>query len=143
MAKIAKVTDLTKLEGDPNPRKADVPNARMYLELRARAPWQVGYVKFVARCSERAPVARAIAASILLALGLVAAVVAHFVLAGVAPAWISAIVSLIFTFVPAGLYWVMTHWDRRSLPRCGECLPPQAKAGSAFAGKLSSNYAYV
>src|SRR6266567_3826841 len=55
MGKTVKVTDLTKLEGDPDPRNANVPNVRMYLEMHARAPWQVGFVKFVARCSEHAP----------------------------------------------------------------------------------------
>jgi hypothetical protein len=112
MGKTVKVTDLTKLEGDPNPRKADVRNVRMYLEVHARAPWQVGFVKFVTRCSEHAPVARALVVSILVAVGMAAAALAHFILTGVTPGWITAGVSLIFVFVPFALYWMTARMDR-------------------------------
>lgn len=111
MGKTVKVTDLTKLEGDPDPRKANVRNPRMYLEMHARAPWQVGFVKFVTRCSERAPVARALVVSLLVAAGLAAAAVVHFILAGLTPGWAGAGVSLIFVFVPSILYWLMACKD--------------------------------
>jgi hypothetical protein len=112
MGKTVKVTDLTKLEGDPDPRKANVRNVRMYLEMHARAPWQVGFVKFVARCSERAPVARALVVSILVAIGIAAAAVARFILTGLTPGWITAGVSLIFMFFPSALYWITSRMDR-------------------------------
>jgi hypothetical protein len=111
MGKTVKVTDLTKLEGDPDPRKANVRNVRMYLEMHARAPWQVGFVKFVARCSEHAPVARALVVSILLAIGIALAALAHFILTGVAPGWVTASVSLGFVFVPTALYWITARMD--------------------------------
>jgi hypothetical protein len=111
MGKTVKVTDLTKLEGDPDPRNANVPNVRMYLEMHARAPWQIGFVKFVARCSEHAPVARALVVSILLAVGIAVAALAHFILTGITPDWITASVSLIFLFVPTALYWITARMD--------------------------------
>jgi hypothetical protein len=119
MAEIAKVTDLTKLEGDPDPRRADVPDAQaylnqMYLKLHARGPWQTGFVQLVARCSESAPVARALVVSILLATGLACAAVVHFIVVGNAPGWVTAAVPVLFVFVPALFYWIMTAMSRRA-----------------------------
>lgn len=114
MGRTVKVTDLTKLEGDPDPRKADVPDARMYLEFQARGPRQAGFLKFIAKCSERSPVARAIVVSILVLTGLIAAAVAHFAFAdGTGPAWISLITTLVCLLIPAALYCVLIAWDRR------------------------------
>ncbi len=101
MAKPVKITDLTKLEGDPDPGRADIPDARMYLELHAHAPWQAGVVRFVARCSERAPVARALVVAILLVMGIAVAVTAHDMLAGITPGWATATVSLLALFIPS------------------------------------------
>jgi hypothetical protein len=113
MAEIAKVTDLTKLEGDPDPGRADIPNTRMYLKFHARGPLQTGFVEFVARCSERAPVARALVASILLVTGLACAAVVRFILAGIAPGWITATSAVLFIFVPAVLYRILAASGRR------------------------------
>lgn len=119
MGKIAKVTDLTKLEGDPNPHRADVSNPRMHLEVSARTPGRpvrAGFIKFVARCSEHSPVAKAIVVSMLFAVGLAAAAGAHFALAGAVPAWIDAAVSLILMLAPAGVYCGLPYVDRK-----GDC----------------------
>lgn len=109
MAKIAKVTDLTKLEGDPDPRRADIQNPRMHLELEASAPWHAGVIKFIARCSERSPVARALVVSILIVLGLACVAVTHLVLGGLALGWI---ISLGAMFIPAGLYGFLARRER-------------------------------
>jgi hypothetical protein len=113
MGKIVKVTDLTKLEGDPDPRRANIPDPRLELELHASGPLQSGFLKFVARCSERAPVARAVVVALLLVVGLALAGVADVVLAGIAPDWVRASVPLVLVFVPFPLYWIVTRWDRR------------------------------
>jgi hypothetical protein len=71
------------------------------------------FLKFVARCSERAPVARAVVVSLLLVVGLAFAGVADAILAGIAPDWVRASVPLVLVFVPFPLYWIVTRWDRR------------------------------
>jgi len=109
MAKIAKVTDLTKLEGDPDPSRADVQNPRMYLEFHARGPRQLGFLRFIAWCSERSPVARALVVSILLVAGLACTLTFHFILAGVAPGWVAASVPIAGLPLPAVLYWLLSR----------------------------------
>jgi hypothetical protein len=106
MAKIAKVTDLAKLEGDPDPRRADIENPRMHLEVHAHASWSAAFLRLVARCSESSPVARAITVSILTVIGMALAVVTHVILVGLVPGWVTAAASVIGLFVPSGLYWL-------------------------------------
>jgi hypothetical protein len=109
MAKTAKVTDLTKLEGDPDPGRADIQNPRMHLEVHARASWQAGFLTFVARCSERSPVARAITVSILMVIGMALAAVLHLVLAGLLAGWLTALISVVSVFIPAAVYGILTR----------------------------------
>jgi hypothetical protein len=106
MAKTAKITDLTKIEGDPNPSRADIPDARMYLEMQARGPLHFGFLKFVARCSEHAPVALAIVVTLLLATGAGLVALVHALGLG-------ADVSLPFLALPAVMYAAMTPRRRR------------------------------
>ena len=116
MAEIAKITDLTKLEGDPDPSQADIP---MYLAIKARAPWKIAVLTFVARCSEQAPAARALVVAILTVVGIAAAAVTRYILAGLVPGPITASVSLLFLCAPAVLYLTMTGKEgrRRALRR--------------------------
>jgi hypothetical protein len=120
MAPPAKVTDLTTVEGDPDPARADLVNPRMYLEMRARGPWRFGLVTFVARCSERAPVARALVVWLLLTAGITLAVAAHYLLPSHAPAWVAAAVPVTCVLVPFAMYQLITRETtrpgRRPLP---------------------------
>ena len=120
MAPPAKVTDLTIVEGDPDPARADLLNPRMYLEMRARGPWRFGLVAFVARCSERAPLARALVVWLLLTAGITLAVAAHYLLPSHAPAWVAAAVPVTCILVPFAMYQLITRETtrpgRRPLP---------------------------
>lgn len=116
-----KITDLTSIEGDPDPERADVPDPRMYLEMRASGPWQLGLVKFIARCSERAPVARALVVWLLTAAGIALAAAAHYLLPAPHSGWVTAVVLVICLLLPFGMYQVMSydprrHRRRKSLP---------------------------
>jgi hypothetical protein len=116
MARIAKVTDLTKLEGDPDPSRADIEHPRLHLELHAGAPWRAGFITFVARCSERSPVARALTVSLLMFTGLALALVVHVVLVGL-PRWLTAAALMISMFAPAGVYWALLREERAASAR--------------------------
>jgi hypothetical protein len=122
MAPPTKITDLTSIEGDPDPERADVPDPRMYLEMGASGPWQLGLVKFIARCSERAPVARALVVWLLTAAGIALAAAAHYLLPAHHPGWVTIVVLVICLLLPFGMYQVMSY-DPRRRPR-RKSLPP-------------------
>jgi hypothetical protein len=115
MAKPAKITDLTAVEGDPDPSRADIPDTRMHLELQARGSWQAGFVRFVARCSERSPVARAIVVTLLLVVGAALAAGGHYALNGLVPGWVNVAAMLLLVFAPTGVYWALARSDRDRL----------------------------
>lgn len=117
MAPPMKITDLTSIEGDPDPERADVPDPRMYLEMRASGPWQLGLVKFIARCSERAPVARALVVWLLTAAGIALAAAAHYLLPAHHSGWLAVVVLVICLLLPFGMYQVMGYDPRRRLRR--------------------------
>ena len=117
MAPPIKITDLTSIEGDPDPKRADVADPRMYLEMRASGPWQLGVIKFIARCSERAPVARALVVWLLTVAGIALAAAARYLLPAHPSGWVTAVVLGICLLLPFGMYQVMSHDTRRRTRR--------------------------
>ncbi len=113
MAKTGKVTDLTKLEGDPDPLRAD---PQMHVEVEAHAPWQAGVIKFIAQCSERSSVAAAVVTSILILMGIACVAAAHMALAlaGLGHGWVTAAISLGALFIPYGVYCRLRRRESRS-----------------------------
>jgi hypothetical protein len=130
-----KITDLTSIEGDPDPERADVPDPRMYLEMRASGPWQLGLVKFIARCSERAPVARALVVWLLTAAGIALAAAAHYLLPAHHFGWVTIVVLVICLLLPFGMYQVMGYDPRPRRKSLSTCVFLDGCAGLPSAGR--------
>jgi hypothetical protein len=78
-------------------------------------------VQAEAQCSDRGPVAYAIALAILVAIGVALGAFAHWVLAGVTPGWIPAAVPLLLALIPVGMYYPVVSRLRLSFADLARC----------------------
>jgi hypothetical protein len=109
MAEIAKDTDLSKLEGAPNPERALVRFERESCEVEAKMPAWLGgaSVRVASKTLAYSPLAAALATFLLLVSGCLAAAVP---LATNAPAWATVTTAL---GAPAAIYLLIRATSRQ------------------------------